>query len=71
MVIKWIVAKLTGGKLVYLQDMDGEVTTSIAYKNPFGGLICQRYWPFKIRHCVLGANGVVAQPHYVKKWMFV
>lgn len=68
--IKWFWAKITGGKLVWLKDYDGEITKSIAYESPFGGLIAQRLWPFKIRCVELLPDGTV-KGGYVKNWRYV
>lgn len=60
-------AWLTNGKLVWLQDFDGEVTLSIARPNPFGGMVAERHWPFNIRKVYLLPNGDVIGS-YVRKW---
>ncbi len=59
--VKWLWAKLTGGKLVWLRDVDGEVTLSIARRDPWGDLSAKRYWPFHIRTVRLLPDGKVAE----------
>jgi hypothetical protein len=65
--VKWLWAKLTGGKLVWLRDMDGEVTLSIARRDPWGDLSAKRYWPSHIRTVRLLPDGKV-DGRYVKEW---
>lgn len=71
MVIIKFIAWITDGKLVYLQDHDGEVVVSIAYPDPFGYLRCYRYWATRIGHCLLDEGGTVRGTGYVKRWKFV
>ena len=40
--LKTIWAFLTGGKVVWLQDHDGELTRTIAYKAEFGKMYASR-----------------------------
>ncbi len=61
---------ITKDRLVYLQDMDGEVALSIARVNGFGELTAQRYPYSNIRVAVLGEDGVVLNSSYVKKWKY-
>lgn len=63
-------AFLTGGKLVWLKDFDGETALSIARVDEFGEMRAERHWPFKIRTCVLLEDGVVAGSHYVHFWKY-
>lgn len=63
-------AKLTGGRLVWLKDHDGEVTLSIARVTVFGDIVAKRYWPFKIRQCVLMPDGSVRGGAYVHFWKY-
>jgi hypothetical protein len=67
-VIMKIWACLTGGKLVWLQDNDGEVTLAIARTNPFGGMMAERYWPFHIRTVQLNDDGTANG--YINQWKF-
>lgn len=67
--IKWFWAKITGGKLVWLKDIDGEITKSIAYESPFGDLIAQRYY-FRGRWVELLPDGTI-EGSYVKNWKYV
>jgi len=65
--IKIFYSWITNGKLVWLEDYDGEVTLSIARKTPWNKLIAKRYWPSGIRFVVLLDDGNV-ENSYVKKW---
>lgn len=67
--IKWIWAKLTGGKLVWLRDFNGTCTKSIAYKNAFGELTAERWWPMAIRRVILNADGSI-DGSYVTNWKY-
>lgn len=67
---KWLQAKLTGGKLVWLRDHDGEVNLAIAYEDAFGGLRAERWWPFRIDAALLLPGGSVCRPCYVKEWKY-
>ena len=60
-------ARVTGGRLVWLRDMDGAVSLSIAKTDPWGGLIADRYWPFKIKIVRLLPGGKV-EGSYVREW---
>lgn len=64
---KWLQAKLTGGKLVWLLDFDGTITLAIAYTSPFGGLRAERWWPFRVREVYLAPDGYVTGASYVKE----
>ncbi len=68
--IKWLWAKLTGGKLVWLQDSDGTETLTIARRSSFGGMIAKRWWPFSIRIVRLLPGGEVEGGFgcYVMRW---
>lgn len=69
--IKWVVAKLFGGKLIYLKDCDGDVTLSIAYRDPWGDMVAKRMWPTSIRVCTLYPDGTVDRGQsYVKFWKY-
>ena len=69
-IIKYIWAKLTGGKLVWLKDYNERITLTIAYINPWGELFAERWWPWNIHTVKLGADGEVLNGGYVKKWKF-
>lgn len=69
MIIKRIWAKLTNGKLVWLEDFDGDVTLTIARKHPFEGLLAQRM-PFGIRPLQLLEDGSIRPNCYVKRWKY-
>lgn len=69
--IKWIWSKLTGQRLVYLRDFDGEVTLTFERKTPFGYSTAKRWWPYWVGESViLLPDGQVKQPHYVKEWKY-
>jgi len=68
-----IVALITGGKLVWLQNYDGRCHESIAYADAFGKTIAHRYWFTKIGHCILQDDGTVyknSEASYIKAWKF-
>lgn len=62
-------AKLTGSKLVWLKDLDGEVALSIAYQDTFGDVYAKRWWPFNIRTVQLLDNGKIENGYYVERWI--
>lgn len=66
--IKELWAKLTGGKLVWLRDLDGEVTLAIARRDPWGDMRAERWWPFRIR-CVRLLPGGKVDGGYVTDWI--
>lgn len=68
--IKYLWAKITGGRLVWLEDHDGQITKTIAYETPFGSLIAERHWPFTIRTVKLLPDGNVIGS-YVERWTYV
>jgi len=61
-------AWLTGQKIVYLQDFDGEITKTFATKTPFGW-VAKRHWPESLKNVLLLKNGLVENGVYVTKWM--
>ena len=65
----WAWAGLTGGKLVWLRDSDGECTLSIARTDPFGVMYAERWWPFRVRRVRLLPEGVV-DGGYVVEWKY-
>ena len=66
--IKRIWAFLTGGKLVWLKDFDGEITLAIARKDPWGDMRAERHWPFSVRSVRLLPDGTV-DGSYVRFWI--
>lgn len=68
--IKRIWSILTGGRLVWLKDIDGEVTLAIARQSPFGGMFAERRWPFKIRTVELLDGGLIGGDSYVEQWVY-
>lgn len=65
---KKIWAFLTGGKVVWLEDFDGELTRTIAYQIGEGKMQAMRM-DF-VRKAILEACGSVSYPSYVKKWWY-
>lgn len=66
--IKRIWAWLAGGELVWLRDLDGTVTLTIARIDPWGCKTAKRYWPGNTRTVTLEADGTVSNGAYVKLW---
>lgn len=64
-------AFLTRRRLVWLRDHDGDVTLSIATIDPWGDMVAERHWPYKIRSVRLLPDGKVAPDCYVKEWKYV
>lgn len=62
-------AFLTGQKIVWLKDVDGELTKTFAKKTPFG-YKAKRWWPFNIRAVLLNPDGTVSHGAYVREWKF-
>lgn len=62
----WLFAKLTGRKLVYLQDFDGEITLATARVTPFG-LVAKRMGPLDEKQCICLSDGTCNHP-YVDRW---
>lgn len=60
-------ALITRQKVVYLKDIDGEITKTVAKKTPFG-YVAKRWWPFNIRNVLLLPNGEVEKGSYVTSW---
>lgn len=65
---KKIWAFLTGGKVVWLEDFDGEVTRTIAYQIGKGKM--QARLMSSVRKATLESDGSVSYPSYVKKWWY-
>lgn len=61
-------AFITRGRLVWLRDMDGECTLSIARATPFGDVMAKRHWPFNIMNVRLNPDRTVADGLYVVEW---
>lgn len=60
-------AFMTGGRLVWLKDADGEIKLTIAYTDPWGELRAERYWPNRVRSVRLLPDGRV-DGAYVVAW---
>lgn len=72
-VLLWLVAAITGGRIVYLKDMHGVTYRTIAYRDEFGGVWCHVYPIVCVGHCVLLPDGTVhprSQSCYVERWTF-
>ena len=66
--LKTIWAFLTGGKVVWLQDYDGELTRTIAYKAGFGKMQARRMmFTGKV---TLNEYGTVSGKPYVDYWSY-
>lgn len=63
-----IIAWLTGGKVVWLQDFDGDTHKSIAYKAGFGTMKARRMLGVE---AILHTDGTVSSPSYVHRWEYV
>lgn len=65
---KKIWAFLTGGKVVWLQDFDGQLTRSIAYPAGFGKMQASRMmFTSKV---TLNPDGTTSAKSYVKSWCY-
>lgn len=62
-----IIAWLTGGKVVWLQDFDGDTHKRIAYKSGFGTMKARRMLGVT---AILHADGSVSSPSYVHRWEY-
>ena len=65
--IKRLWSFITGGKLVWLRDFDGELSLSIARIDPWGKMTAKRYWPYNIKTVELLPDGTV-DGAYVRFW---
>jgi len=67
-ILRRIYAWVTGRRVIYLMDHDGEVSERIAYLDPFG------MWAYRMR--LIGASvrllpdGKTLGPCYVRKWVY-
>lgn len=83
-ILKWIDAKITKSKLVWLRDIDGVVTLAVARKTADGELYAARYWPghrlyslrdngcvfsFYPRSNATGTRELSARDDYVVHWL--
>lgn len=69
-IVKILVACLTFRRLVYLEDMDGQITLTIARITPFGRLVAERWWPFPIKTITLRSDGSCEGASYVRRWKY-
>lgn len=60
-------ASLTGGRVVFLLDCDGEITRTIARPTGFGSLVARRMIGQKV---ILEPNGTVSNLSYVDRWEY-
>ena len=65
--LKTIWAFITGGKVVWLQDHDGELTRTIAYKAGFGKMKAWRMFSLSV---ILNQDGTVSGAPYVQYWEY-
>lgn len=65
--LRKLIAFLTGGKVVWLKDHDGELTRTIAYPAGFGTWSAHRMLGDKV---TLHPDGTVTGKSYVKYWEF-
>ena len=66
--LKTIWAFLTGGKVVWLQDYNGKLTRTIAYKAGFGKMQARRMmFTGKV---TLNEDGTVSGKSYVDYWSY-
>ena len=56
-------ARLTGQKVVYLRDHDGEINVSLSYKTPFGW-VAKRFG----KNVFLVPDGTAECVSYVEEW---
>ena len=66
--LKTIWAFLTGGKVVWLQDYDGVLTRTIAYKAGFGKMQARRM--IFIEKVILNEDGTVSGKSFVHYWSY-
>ncbi|MDE3022281.1 MAG: hypothetical protein KGI54_10510 [Pseudomonadota bacterium] len=70
--MSWLIAHiwafLTRQQVVYLEDVDGEITRTFAKASPFGDIRAKRYWPSNTRNVTLLPDGKVKGASYVKRW---
>ena len=66
--LKTIWAFLTGGKVVWLQDYDGELTRTIAYKAGFCKMQATRM--MFTEKVTLNEDGTVSGNHCVDYWSY-
>lgn len=63
-----LLAKLTGGRVVWLRDFDGQCERVIAYKTAFGQMQAKR---LGLHECSLMKGGVVLDGGwFVEKWEY-
>ena len=65
---KKIWAFLTGGEVIWLEDFDGELTKTIAYRIGKGKMQATRM--AFVRKATLEPDGSVSFPSYVEKWWY-
>lgn len=66
--LKTVWAFLTGGKVVWLQDYDGALTRTIAYKAGFGKMQARRM--MFTESVTLNEDGTVSGKSYVHYWSY-
>ena len=65
-----IISLLTGRKIIYLQDFQGEIYRTIEKKTPFGKT-AYVYWFTKTGQVILNENGTTSgRASYIEKWKY-
>lgn len=67
--IKRLYAFVTRRRLVWLKDIDGEVSMSVAFTDPWGETRAERYWPSGLLTVILLPGGTV-EGCYVTQWKY-
>lgn len=62
-----IYSRFAGGILVTLEDYDGRIFKTLAYKAPSGRLVAPVYFFTNVGRCVLEDDGTVKN-HYIVSW---
>ena len=62
------VAFISGKKLIYLKDHDGEIRITMMKTDPWGDVVANVYPLVKVGWVKLLPNGEVQQPHYCSQW---
>lgn len=68
-----LVAWITRGKIVAIEDVKKESMYSIAYMNSFNNLYCHVYYIAKVGYCILLEDGLVdskAPSNYIRRWKY-
>lgn len=73
MILLKLIAKLTKGKIVILEDHENEIYYTIAYPHPFDSAALSAYvYPFtKVGPIKLYPYGVTTGRSYIKRWKYL